>query len=254
MELRRIFDTIPEQFDKFRPKYSGELFECLINFAQLGPEKKVLEIGPGTGQATDLILETRCDYHAIELGEHLCAKMREKYDPYPNFHIVNDDFITYDFGQQRFDLVYSAATIQWIPEETAFSKTFELLKPGGTLAMMLTKSDYRAHDEELYQKIQKIYDRYFKPEIPYTHRGFRYDNAPDYGFADFRKHEFHGRREMSADEYVAYCGTHCDHIVIPEPYKALFFEGLRNAVEESGGKIVFEDTYVLYLAKKPQNP
>ena len=58
---------------------------------------------------------------------------------------------------------------------------------------------------------------------------------------------------MSADEYVSYCGTHCDHIVIPEPYKTLFFEGLRNAVEENGGKVVFEDTYVLYLARKPQN-
>ena len=61
MEFRRIFDTIPEQFDRFRPKYSGELFEYLINFAQLGPEKKVLEIGPGTGQATDPILKTGCD-------------------------------------------------------------------------------------------------------------------------------------------------------------------------------------------------
>ena len=254
MEFRRIFDTIPEQFDQFRPKYSRELFEYLINFVQLGPEKKVLEIGPGTGQATDLILGTGCDYHAIELGEHLYAKMREKYDRYPNFHIVNDDFITYDFGQQRFDLIYSAATIQWIPEKTAFSKTFGLLKPGGILAMLLTKSDYRTPNEALYQKIQKMYERYFKPEIPYPHGGFKYDNAQHYGFVDFQKHDFHGRRKMSADEYVSYCGTHCDHIVIPEPYKTLFFEGLRNAVEESGGEIVFEDTYVLYLTRKPQNP
>ena len=254
MEFRRIFDTIPEQFDKYRPRYSVELFEYLINFAQLGPEKKVLEIGPGTGQATDLILGTGCDYNAIELGEHLYAKMREKYDQYPNFHIVNDDFITYDFGQQRFDLVYSAATIQWIPEETAFSKTFGLLKPGGTLAMMLTKSDYRTSDEELFQEIQKIYNRYYKPEIPYTHGDFKYDNAQNYGFVDFQRHDFHGRRKLSADEYVSYCGTHCDHIVIPEPYKTLFFEGLRKAVEEHGGEIVFEDTYVLYLTRKPQNP
>lgn len=253
MELRKIFDTIPEQFDQFRPKYSGELFEHLVNFTQLGPEKKVLELGPGTGQATDPILETGCDYNAIELGEHLYTKMREKYDQYPNFHIVNDDFITYDFGQQRFDLIYSAATIQWIPEETAFSKTFGLLKPGGTLAMMLTRADYRTPNEELYQQIQKIYGQYFKPEIPYAHRGFKYDNAQNYGFVDFQEHDFHGRREMSADEYVSYCGTHCDHIVIPEPYKTLFFEGLRNAVEENGGKVVFEDTYVLYLARKPQN-
>ena len=254
MEFRKIFDTIPEQFDRFRPRYSPALFDHLINCTKLGPDRKVLEIGPGTGQATEPILKTGCDYHAVELGEHLCAKMREKYDHYPNFHIVNDDFITYDFGQQRFDLIYSAATIQWIPEETAFSKTYGLLKPGGTHAMMLTRSDYKTPNEELYRKIQALYDRYFKPEIPYTHGGFRYKNAPEYGYVDFERHDFHGRREMSPDEYVSFCGTHCDHIVIPEPYKTRFFEGLRNAVEESGGKIVFEDTYVLYLARKPQIP
>ena len=251
MEFRKIFDTIPEQFDQFRPRYSPELFDFLIDAAEIGREKKVLEIGPGTGQATDPILKTGCDYNAIELGEHLFAKMLEKYGRFPNFHIVNDDFITHDFGEQRFDMIYSAATIQWIPEEIAFSKTFDLLNPGGFLAMMLTRSDYRTPNEELYARIQKLYDQYYKPEIPYTHGGFRYQNALKYGFEGFEEYDFHGRREMNPDEYVSFCGTHCDHIVIPEPYKSLFFEGLRNAVAENGGKVIFEDTYVLYLAKKP---
>ena len=252
MEFRKIFDTIPEQFDKYRPRYSRELFEYLINYAKIGPEKKVLEIGPGTGQATDPILQTGCDYNAIELGEHLYAKMQEKYSRLPNFHIVNDDFITYDFKLQRFDLIYSAATIQWIPEEIAFTKTFELLKPGGVLAMMLTREDYMTPNEDLYAKIQRLYDRYYKPEIPYTHGSFKYDSAPNYGFADFERREFRGRRVMDQDEYVAYCGTHCDHIVIPEPYKTAFFEGLRKVVAENGGKVVFDDTYVLYLTRKPR--
>ena len=115
MEFRKIFDTIPEQFDKYRPRYSKELFEALIDYAGIGAGKKVLEIGPGTGQATDPILDTGCDYHAIELGEHLYAKMQEKYGARQNFNIVNDDFITHDFGSEKFDMIYSAATIQWIP-------------------------------------------------------------------------------------------------------------------------------------------
>ena len=137
MEFRKVFDTIPERFDKYRPRYSAELFSDLIEYAGIGPGKTVLELGPGTGQATDPILKTGCDYNAIELGEHLFEMMNRKYGQYPKFSIVNDDFITPDFGNQKFDLIYSAATIQWIPEEVAFAKTFELLKPGGTLAMML---------------------------------------------------------------------------------------------------------------------
>ena len=251
MEFRKVFDTIPEQFDKYRPRYSPELFKDLIASAGIGPDRRVLEIGPGTGQATDPILRTGCDYLAIELGEHLYEKMRSKYGGYPNFHIVNDDFITHDFGRQSFDLIYSAATIQWIPEEIAFSKTFDLLKPGGTLAMMLTRGDYRTPNEALFQRIQQVYAEYFKPDTEYKHGSFRYEHATDYGFVDFEKREYAGQRVFTAEEYVSFSGTHCDHIVIPEPYRTKFFDGLKQAVLEAGDKIVFNDTYVLYLAKKP---
>lgn len=251
MEFRKVFDTIPEQFDKYRPRYSAKLFADLIAYANIEPSKAVLELGPGTGQATEPILETGCDYNAIELGEHLFEMMNCKYSHYPNFSIVNDDFITHDFEGQTFDLIYSAATIQWIPEEVAFAKTFELLKPGGTLAMMLTIGDYKTPNKELFNKIQQVYAEYFKPEIEYKRRGFKYSNATNYGYLDFEKREYYGKREFTADEYVAFCGTHCDHIVIPEPYKSKFFEGIRDAVNEAGGKIVFLDTYVMYLTKKP---
>ena len=253
MEFRKIFDTIPEQFDRYRPRYSPALFSDLIAYAGIGPGKTVLELGPGTGQATDPILNTGCDYHAIELGEHLVQVMNRKYGSRPNFHIVNDDFITHDFEGRRFDLIYSAATIQWIPEEVAFSKTFDLLKPGGTLAMMLTKGDYRTPNEALFQKIQEVYAKYFHPETAYTHGSFAYTSAPHYGYVDFEKREYPGERVFTADEYVSFCGTHCDHIVIPEPDKSKLFSGLREAVLEAGNRIVFQDTYILYLAKKPLN-
>ena len=251
MEFRKVFDTIPEQFDRYRPRYSPALFSDLIAYAGIGPGKSVLELGPGTGQATDPILDTGCDYHAIELGGRLTEMMRKKYGRRPNFSIVNDDFITHDFGGRTFDLIYSAAAIQWIPEEIAFSKTFSLLRPGGALAMMLTRSDYRTPNEKLYQQIQQVYAQYFKPETPYPHGSFQYANAVNYGYADFEKREYQGRRVFTADEYVGFCGTHCDHIVIPEPDKSRFFDGLRSAVLDAGNRIEFLDTFVLYLAKKP---
>jgi len=251
MEFRKIFDTIPEQFDKYRPRYSPELFSDLIKYADISEGKRVLELGPGTGQATDPILDTGCEYHAIELGENLAAKMQEKYGARSNFSIVNADFIAHDFGDMKFDMIYSAATIQWIPEEIAFSKTFELLSPGGTLAMMYTVGDYKSSNEELYAKIQQIYSAYFKPQTEYRQRGFMYANAISYGYVDLQKRTYKGVREFTAEEYVAFCGTHCDHLVIPEPYRSKFFGGLFEVVRNSGNKVVFNDTYVLFLCKKP---
>ena len=251
MEFRKVFDTIPEQFDKYRCRYSPELFADLIAYADIGPGKTVLELGPGTGQATDPILHTGCDYNAIELGENLFAMMNRKYGKYSNFRIVNDDFITHDFGDRKFDMIYSAATIQWIPEEIAFQKTFDLLKPGGTLAMFLAKGDYRTPNEALFNRIQEVYTQYFKPETAYRHGGFQYANATCYGYVAFEKREFYGQRVFDAEGYVSFCGTHCDHIVVPEPYRSKFFDGLRKAVLDAGNRIVFQDTYILFLAKKP---
>ena len=251
MEFRRVFDTIPEQFDRYRPCYSEELFANLIAYADIGPGKSVLELGPGTGQATEPVLNTGCNYHAVEIGDNFCALLQKKYGERENFYLIHDDFITHDFGAQKFDMIYSAATIQWIPEEIAFGKTFELLKPGGTLAMMLTRGDYKTPNENLYNEIQKVYTAYYKPATPYTHGGFRYTSAPEYGYEPVEKREFFGQRVMTADEYVAYCGTHCDHIVIPEPHKTRLFDGLRAAVLAAGNRLVFHDTFVLYLAKKP---
>ena len=168
MEFRKVFDTIPEKFDKWRPRYCKEAFDCIINKAALDPSKSVLEIGPGTGQATEPILKTNCDYLAIELGENLYNYTKNKFKSYSNFHIENGDFELFNYGDKKFDLVYSAATIQWIPEQIAFSKSFELLKNGGYLAMMMLYGDYKTPNETLYKEIQEVYSKYFKPETPYT--------------------------------------------------------------------------------------
>lgn len=85
--------------------------------------------------------------------------------------------------------------------------------------------------------------QYFKPEIGYKHGSFKYTNAINCGYVDFEQREYFGKREFTADEYAAFCGTHCDRIVIPEPYRSKFFDGLREAVSEAGNKIVFHDTF-----------
>ena len=45
MEYRKVFDTIPEQFDKFRPRYSADLFKYFIKEAGIGSETASCSIG-----------------------------------------------------------------------------------------------------------------------------------------------------------------------------------------------------------------
>lgn len=103
----------------------------------LGSNREVLEVGPGTGQATEPILKTGCSYKAIELGESFSEIMKNKFNSYKNFSIVNADFETYPFVSERFDLVYSAAAFQWIPERIGYPKAYDILKSGGAFAMFI---------------------------------------------------------------------------------------------------------------------
>lgn len=252
MDYRKIFDTNvpPADFDRWRSRYCHALFEDVIAHANLGIGKTALEIGPGTGQATEPILKTGCSYLAIELGENFTADMRNKFSTYPHFQIVNDDFETYDFGKNRFDLVYSAATIQWIPEAIAFPKAYEILKSGGTLAMFMTHTDYKSGNEALYQEIQQVYDAYFKPEKPYAQK-CKYENAVQYGFIDFECRHYPDTRVFDADAFAAWTSIMAPQMTIPEPLKSKFLRGIKEAIMGYGNSIALLDDNVLYLARKP---
>lgn len=251
MDFRKTFDTIPESFDKYRPRYCSELFDKLRAVCSLNADKKVLEIGPGTGQATEPILQTGCDYTAIELGENFTSFMKQRFSSYHNFKIINDDFETHEFPINKFDLVYSAATIQWIPEKIAFTKTFEMLQPGGYLAMFMTRSDEKSANEMLYSKIQKVYDDYFKVKQRYNCK-LNYGNASNYGFGNYQYFEWKKKRILISDEYISYISTNCEHITLEEPYKSLFYAGIKKAILENDDTITIVDTIPLYLFQKPQ--
>jgi SAM-dependent methyltransferase len=249
MDFRKIFDTIPEDFDKWRPRYCNELFEDVIKYSKLDSSKTALEIGPGTGQATEPILKTGCSYLAIELGEHLTEFMKNRFGSYKNVQIINADFETYNFGIYKYDLVYSAATMPWIPEKTGFPKVYDILQPYGTFAMMMTESEYRSTNEDLYYKIQEVYKKYFRPENEYRCR-LSYENIINYGFIEFENHKYKKSRSFNADEYVSYIGTHCDHLSTPETYRLKLFGGIRNEILKAGNQILLNDTIVLYLTRK----
>jgi hypothetical protein len=57
MDFRKTFDRIPETFDKYRPRYCDELLREIITVSDLISSNDVLQIGPGTGQATEPILK-----------------------------------------------------------------------------------------------------------------------------------------------------------------------------------------------------
>ena len=50
--LGRVFDEVPELYDRVRPAYPDELFADLVAVTGIDDRSAVLEVGCGTGQAT----------------------------------------------------------------------------------------------------------------------------------------------------------------------------------------------------------
>lgn len=65
----------------------------IVNAADVDKQTLVVEIGPGLGAITELILEKGYRLLAIELDKRLYAHLKERFHLNPDFYIVNDDFL-----------------------------------------------------------------------------------------------------------------------------------------------------------------
>lgn len=95
---RKVISYIIHRF-KFRTKHKlGQNFLIrpdvvarIAEAADIGPGKKVLEIGPGIGTLTQALARTGADVTAIEIDRSLEDVLNHTMEPYKNVHIIFDD-------------------------------------------------------------------------------------------------------------------------------------------------------------------
>lgn len=117
-----------------RLDYPGEVFAILIERGGLAPGASVLEIGPGTGQATrELIDAGAARVVAVEPDPELSAHLREWYEA--RLDVENMPFGPAVPGDGSFDLIVAATAFHWLEAGPALSDVRRLLKTGGHFAM-----------------------------------------------------------------------------------------------------------------------
>lgn len=70
----------------------------ITDFAGLAPGDAVVEVGPGTGTLTGVLLERGCRVLALELDPALAAGLRERFAGEPRLAVENLDAVKADFG------------------------------------------------------------------------------------------------------------------------------------------------------------
>jgi SAM-dependent methyltransferase len=136
--LRLTFNQDAERYDRARPGYPAGLFDDLAELTSIGPGSRVLEIGPGTGQATRPLAERGCRVVAVELGADLATLARRNLAGFPSVDVVNAAFEDWPLPAEPFDLVLAATAFHWIDPSVRVDKVADALGPGGFLATVST--------------------------------------------------------------------------------------------------------------------
>jgi ubiquinone/menaquinone biosynthesis C-methylase UbiE len=254
--LETTFNNVYAEYDRWRPTYVSELYEDIMEYKEINPSSKVLEVGIGTGQATLPILEKGCSLTAIELGDKLAEYTKQKFSNYNNLSIENIAFQDYQCPPNSYDMIYSASAFHWIPEELGYKKVYEMLRSGGIFARFANHPYKDKGKEAMHIDMQEVYSEYMpaatlSPEYSEKQCKERADISKKYGFVDVEYKLYHRTRTFTSQEYIYLLGTYSDHIAIEETKRKVFFNKIKNVIDSYGGKITIYDTIDLQLARKP---
>jgi SAM-dependent methyltransferase len=137
LQRRNLFSSDVLNYDTGRPGYPDRVYELLQEVCGLGPESQVLEIGPGTGQATGRLLHCGATVTAVELGAEMAAALEAKYEG-QSLSVEVGAFEEVPIDPKSFDLIVAATSFHWVPPETGLPRCADLLRPGGWLALWWT--------------------------------------------------------------------------------------------------------------------
>lgn len=254
--LRHTFDAIALLYNEARPCYPAELFSTLIDVTGLHKDSKLLEIGPGTGQATRSLAEKGFDITAIELGTGLAAVAKYELQNFKNVQILTGTFEEIALPENSFDLVYAATSFHWIESSIKYSKTYNLLKDRGHLAIIHTHHVSDEQGDAFFNASQPIYDRYDftdkhqKPKLP-KNEELKPDEIDNGLFKLVHFQVFPVMITYNAKDFVKLLNTFSNHLAAPKEVQQGFYEEIESLINNSfGGKIEKHFSMSLTIAEK----
>ena len=251
MELKLSFNENAENYDRWRPRYCPELFADIAAYAGLQKRAAALEVGPGTGQATQPFLDLGCRVTAVEPGEHMAAILLKKYQKYPNFSVQNGFFEDFSAPSGSFDLIYAGTAFHWVPPEIGYPKAKDFLRPGGTLALFWNTPVIPDTESDA---MESAYRHFFPNESrPQKFPQKKFDKREalmhEYGFSFVQRRYYYKERVLSTKEYLLLLDTYSDIRTMEQGRKEAFLREIEQAILSCGGFVHIQDIMDLHLGK-----
>ncbi len=131
----KMFDRMANYYDQYRPGYPQDIIEVFLREAAIHPGDHLLEIGAGSGKATAQFCGKGLNITCIEPGSRLSEIGQARF-PGEHFEFVTTRFEDMRYDGKTYDAVFSAQAFHWIPKPEGYRRAAQLLKEGGTLALV----------------------------------------------------------------------------------------------------------------------
>ncbi|MDE0399941.1 MAG: class I SAM-dependent methyltransferase [Candidatus Poribacteria bacterium] len=226
-ELKTTFNTAAGLCEEIRPGYPEELIQDIVELSGINDHSRILEVGCGTGKATQSFAERGYELVCLDIGADLIAVAKENLSGFPNVSFVVQAFEAWQ-PRSKFNLIISATAFHWVDPEVRYLRASEALGSNGSLAIF--SNQHVRKDEGFFAESQRLYDKYYSPIT--TNRPTHATNFPGVeAFHSPIRHVYPWTQTYSSEQYIKLLGTYSGHIALPEKNKCLLFEGIANLIE-----------------------
>jgi SAM-dependent methyltransferase len=135
-EASKRFGAQARGYDRYRPRYPESVFDDIMEVTSASVGAGVIEIGAGTGIATEPLVRRGLSVTAIEPSPEMASLAQAKLTDRASVFVGRfEDYSAPGLVQ----LVASFNAWHWVNPEIAVNRVAELLAPGGSLALVWTE-------------------------------------------------------------------------------------------------------------------
>jgi SAM-dependent methyltransferase len=257
-QRRLVFGEVAEVYDRYRPTYPSRLIDDLVELAGARDGGRFLEVGAGTGKATQLFAQRGIAVLAVEPSPAMAEVARRNCAGYPSVEIVESDFERLDLGGETFGLVYSGQAWHWVDPAVGYARARAALPAGGVLAPFWNRAAWG--ESELRDALADVYRRIVpgmatdgpmhplnpSPEADQDWLG-EIGALPTFSDAEVRIYRW--SHSYSAADYAGLVSTVSEVRLLDPERRERLLAAVVETIEQRGGTIVFPWATRLCLAR-----
>jgi len=148
-EGRQAFGANVQGYDESRPEYPEWIFDLLTQEGVIFPSASTLEIGPGNGLATRVLVEKGISRLTMLEPDRRFAPFLEdlRTKAGAESKVLFETLEAVELPEASFDLALVATTFHWLDPETRVKKLAKLTKQGGCVVLIWNVfQDLNLHD------------------------------------------------------------------------------------------------------------